>query len=102
MLSDVIKHTKYGVIVSVEDEIDYVGRNLNAIWDAATACDEVSVRLYVTDPDSNTRKIVDWAYLVHGNGDDETINDCLYDKWIDKWCVATDYGSKTYLQEETA
>jgi len=102
MMNDVITHTECVVAVYVDDEIDYVGRDIDKIWDAATACDEVEIGLlrevevvehiYESEP-------VDWAYLVHGNAPDETISDCLHGKWIDNWCNVTDFGSKPYVVE---
>jgi hypothetical protein len=102
MLSDVITHTECVVAVYIEEEIDYVGRDLDKIWDAATACDEVQITLL------KEKKVVeniwqgepvDWAFLVHGNAPDETICDYLHGKWIDNWCNVTDFGSKPYVQQ---
>ena len=45
MINDVITHTECVVAVYVDDEIDYVGRDIDKIWDAATACDEVEIGL---------------------------------------------------------
>lgn len=93
MLNDVITHTNCNVAVYGEDELDYVGRDLAKIWEAATACDEIEIELL------EGQVGVDWALLVHGNEPDETISDCLHGKWIDNWCQVTDFGSKPYVQE---
>ena len=99
MINDVITHTECVVIVYLEDDAEYVGRNPDKIWDTATACDEVEIELCTVNPDTLVLTPVDWAYLVHGNAPDETISDCTHGKWIDNWCNVTDFGSKPYVVE---
>lgn len=93
MINDVITHTECDVAVYVGEEVDYTGRDLEKIWEAVTACDEIEIELL------DGIVGVDWAYLVHGNAPDETICDCLHGKWIDNWCNVTDFGSKPYVVE---
>lgn len=99
MINDVITHTECVVIVYLEDDAEYVGRDIEKIWDTATACDEVEIELCTVNPDTLVLTPVDWAFLVHGNAPDETICDCTHGKWIDNWCKVTDFGSKPYVVE---
>ena len=80
-------------------EEDKLIETSDAIWEAATACDEVELELCTVNPDTLELTPVDWAYLVHGNAPDETISDCLHGKWIDNWCTVTDFGSRPYVVE---
>lgn len=100
LIDDIIRHTEYVPAVYYTDEPDYpayTGRDPDKLWEHVTACDEAEMILYqFTHGDSVTMKSVDWAYLVFGNDWDESICDCMHDKWIDKWTAATDFGKRKY------
>lgn len=95
LIDDIIRHTEYVPAVFYMDEPytpAYMGRDPEKVWEYVTACDEAEMVLY----EGWHWKRVDWAYLVFGNDWDESICDCLCDKWIDKWTAATDFGKHKY------
>ena len=72
---------------------------LDELWNEATACDEAFVYLYV---DLMAQRLgqdpIGWAYLVHGNDPDETVNDHSASGWVNEWAQATDYGQREWQQ----
>jgi len=65
------------------DDLGYAGTDPKKAWDAATACDDATVKFVTaTKPDNNgKRKLIKkstepghgWVYLVHINDPDETV-----------------------------
>jgi len=67
-------------------------KNLDILWDEATACDSATV-YFVSHFACSDRKYKEgWAYLIHVNEPDETVSDHSATGWVTEWATLTDYG----------
>jgi hypothetical protein len=78
------------------DQFNDVGYPTGTSWVqayvATTDCDQGY--LYLIGANEN-----EWAFILHGNNDDELICDHVVGGFIDRWQVETDYGQESMSRE---
>jgi len=84
LLKDAIKDGFCLKVYYEDEDVAYIGTNLKKAWDEATACDSSLIEFFKKDDQGNEFKH-GWAFLVHGNEPDETINDYSIGGFAETW-----------------
>ena len=74
-------------IYSMEEEgfVIYNGASAKKAYDATR--EEGGAQCYLSKDG-----LQEWVFALHWNDPDESVSDCTYGKWIDKWCTDSDFG----------